>query len=236
MAPALLDQKVLVFDVYGTLIDWETGIYTAAQPLLSQLSSPPSREEFLRTYVHQEHLQEGSTPGLRYSSLLAHVYNRLASLYQLPPSPESATAFGNSVADWPAFPDSAAALAELKKYYKLVVLSNVDRASFATSLPKLGGEGTFDLILTAEDIGSYKPDLRNFECALKEIGEKFGVGKHQVCSTAQSLFHDHAPAKKLGLVSSWIDREGAYMGDASYEWRFATLGDMAAAVKQEKEA
>jgi 2-haloalkanoic acid dehalogenase type II len=193
-----------------------------------------------------EHLQEAQTPGLRYSELLSVLYRQFAVIYELPqPTQEAAIAFGNSVAHWPAFPDSAVALKELKKDYKLVVLSNVDRDSFSKSLPKLGGEGTFDLILTAEDIGSYKPDLNNFEFMLKEVKEKFGVEKNQVCSTAQSLFHDHAPAKKLGLASAWIDREGAHMGigpaddrtkveGASYEWRFPTLGEMAEAVKKEK--
>ncbi|KAF8243484.1 haloacid dehalogenase [Wilcoxina mikolae CBS 423.85] len=240
MVPSLLTQKLLCFDVYGTLIDWETGLYAAAAPLLSQLSPAPSREAFLRTYLAFESAQQVATPNLRYSALLSIVYAQLAAHYNLPvPSPSATASFGSSIGLWPAFNDSAAALQQLRQHYKLVVLSNVDRASFASSLQRLGGEGTFDLVLTAEDIGSYKPDVANFEYMLREVKEKFGVEKEQVCVTANSLFHDHAPAKKFGLVSAWIERPGAVIGvgeeveGATYEWKFRTLGEMADAVAKE---
>ncbi|KAI5850859.1 putative hydrolase [Tricharina praecox] len=239
MAPSLLSQKLLCFDVYGTLIDWETGIYTAALPLLSQLSPPPTRASFLSTYARLETLQQTATPGLRYSQLLSAVYAQLAAHYSLPAPSSEAEAFGASIGDWPAFADSADALQRLKASFKLVVLSNVDRESFANSLPRLGGEGVFDLVLTAEDIGGYKPALRNFEVMLEEVQERFAVAREEVCCTAQSLFHDHAPAKRLGLVSAWIDRQGGLMGvgeveGAGFEWRFETLGEMAEAVEREK--
>jgi 2-haloalkanoic acid dehalogenase type II len=240
MAPSLLTQKLLCFDVYGTLIDWETGLYNAASPLLLQLSPAPSREAFLRTYLALEHAQQAATPNLQYSAILSSVYTQLAAHYSLPaPSPSAAVSFGSSIGLWPAFDDSAAALQQLKQHYKLVVLSNVDRASFAGTLLRLSGEGTFDLVLTAEDIGSYKPDVANFEYMLREVKEKFGVEREQVCVTANSLFHDHVPAKKLGLVSAWIERPGAVIGvgdeveGATYEWRFHTLGEMADAVGKE---
>jgi HAD superfamily hydrolase (TIGR01493 family) len=99
---------------------------------------------------------------------------------------EERVAFGQSIKDWPIFPDSSDALAELSKYYKLIVLSNVDRTSFAFTREKLeAGKFTFDQICTAQDIGSYKPDPANFVYALKVIKDNYGIEKDQVLSTAQ---------------------------------------------------
>ena len=141
--------------------------------------------------------------------------------------------FGASVRTWPAFPDSGDALAYLKRHYRLAILSNVDRASFTQSNAKLGV--TFDHIFTAEDIGSYKPDLRNFEYALARLREA-GVEKRAVLHVAQSLFHDHVPAKLLGLASVWIDRRAGRPGAgatppaaATPDWRFESLAEFAAA-------
>lgn len=247
---SLLSPQVLCFDVYGTLIDWETGLHTAAtEHLLSQLPSPPpSRDEFLKTYLSYEAAQQRATPDMTYASLLAAVYRQLMAHYSLPASSESeseAAAFGASVGQWPAFADSLAALAALKGRFKLVVLSNVDRASFQGSLSRLsggtdsGGDGVgiFDLVLTAQDIGSYKPSLHNFEFMLREVRERWGIDKGSVCVVANSLFHDHVPAKRLGLQSVWIERPGAVMGvdanthGASWEWSFKTLGEMAQSVE-----
>lgn len=229
--------SLLSFDVYGTLMDWETGLHTAALPLLTQLPTPLPRTEFLKIYAELEHAEQTATPALKYSSLLSAVYLKLASKLSLPaPSQEDVAAFGASVKNWPAFPDTAPALQKLRKYYKLVVLSNVDEASFRTSLPRLGGEDTFDAVLTAERIGSYKPDLRNFEYLLGEVKERFGVGKEGVLHTAQSLFHDHVPAENMGIRSAWISRGDATIGVEEgikgYEWRWDTLGEMADAVEK----
>lgn len=240
--PRTAPAKLLCFDVYGTLIDWETGIYTTALPLLSRVDPQPSREQFLNDYAKHEAAQQEKTPDLKYSELLAKVYAQLAEYYNLPgprPSQEEAEQFGNSVGAWPAFSDSADALKRLREQgLKLVVLSNVDKASFSKSLVKLGGEGTFDRIFTAEEIGCYKPELKGFETVLKEVEERWGVGKEEVRVTAQSLYHDHVPAKKLGLRSVWIDRAGAYMGKKPeevgecFDLRFETLGGLADALEK----
>ena len=106
--------------------------------------------------------------------------------------------------DWPAFPDSGAALRYLKNHFKLVILSNIDRASFSGSNARLGV--TFDAIYTAQDIGSYKPALRNFEYLITEVQSDLGVDPGEILHTAQSLFHDHEPARQMGLATAWIDR------------------------------
>ncbi|KAF2248290.1 HAD-like protein [Trematosphaeria pertusa] len=149
---------------------------------------------------------------------------------------EESKAFGDSVGKWPVFPDTVEALKRLSKVYKLVVLSNVDNTSFSASNagPLQGFQ--FDAALTAQDIGSYKPDLKNFEYMLKEVKERFGVEKEQVLQTAQSQFHDHHPSKEIGLKSCWIYRPGAIMGnreDPVWDWKFDTLGEMADAVEKE---
>ena len=112
-------------------------------------------------------------------------------------------AFGLSLRKWPAFPDTVAALKYLKQHYRLYVLSNVDNESFSYTHKTL--EVQFDGVMTAEDIGSYKPSPRNFEYLLERLGSQ-GIRKDQVLHTAQSLFHDHKPANDIGLASCWINR------------------------------
>jgi 2-haloalkanoic acid dehalogenase type II len=153
------------------------------------------------------------------------------------PTLEESNAFGFSVSKWPAFPDSVSALQRLSKHYKLVVLSNVDNDSFLANRQAPTGlqDFQFDAIYTAEDIGSYKPDLKNFEYMLAKVKQEFGVEKKDVLQTAQSQFHDH-PAKEMGMKSSWIYRPGAIMGnrdDPVFTWKFDTLAEMADAVEKE---
>ena len=238
----LTDYKVLTFDCYGTLIDWEAGIHTALQPLLAKAATPLSKDDVLEAFARHESAQEAETPQMIYSDLLTAVHRRLADQWGLAASDVDHRRFGNSVPDWPAFPDSAEALANLKQHYKLVILSNVDRTSFAGSNARLGV--TFDAIYTAQDIGSYKPDLANFRYMLDHLAE-LGIAKSDILHTAQSLFHDHAPAKALGLASAWIDRRHASGGfgatmappaGASYDFRFTSMADFAAAHRAERAA
>lgn len=237
----LTDYRLLTFDVYGTLIDWETGVLTALQPLLASdptgaaTNLPKSR--LLEVFHECEAAQQARTPNLKYADLLATIHPQVAATLGLPPPSDAASAaFGASVASWPAFPDTVRALRRLGERYRLVVLSNVDRESFAgTNAGPLQGV-PFDLVVTAQDVGSYKPDVRNFEYMLREVKERFGVERGEVIQTAQSQFHDHHPARKVGVKSSWIVRPGAVMGnlaDEVWDWRFDTLGDMADAVDEE---
>ncbi len=201
----LTDFHALTFDCYGTLIDWESGIWAALQPLIQANDFKISREAALAAYGTIEPAQEHETPDLVYRELLVLVHAKIAAAWNLESTPALDKAFGLSIPLWPAFADSADALAYLKQYYKLGILSNVDRQSFAGSNLKLGVE--FDAICTAEDIGSYKPDARNFEYLVGEI-EKLGLKKADILHTAQSLYHDHVPAAALGLARCWINRRG----------------------------
>lgn len=231
----LTDFNTLTFDCYGTLIDWESGIHTALQPLAAKVGTALSRDVILEAFGREEAAQEAETPHMIYSDVLTEVHRRLAKAWDVAATEEEHKRFGASVPDWPAFPDSPEALAYLKQHYKLVILSNVDRVSFAGSNRRLGV--TFDAICTAQDIGSYKPNLANFEYMLRHLAE-MGVAKADILHTAQSLFHDHVPAKKVGLATAWIDRRHDQAGwgatpqpaeEGRYDFRFDSLGAMAAA-------
>lgn len=235
----LTDYRVLTFDCFGTIVDWESGVIAALQPLLEANDATDffTRTHLLTVYHECEVSQQIQTPDLHYDQLLTAIYPNIASKLNLkPPSAEESAAFGASVGSWLAFPDSVDALRRLSKHYKLVILSNADRASFSkTNAGPLQGI-PFDLVITAEDVGSYKPDPRNFEYMLREVKERLGAGPSEVIQTAQSQFHDHHPARKFGIKSSWIVRPGAVMGnigDEVYDWRFDTLGEMADAVEAE---
>lgn len=239
----LTDFKVLSFDCYGTLIDWETGLWAALQPLIKSSHPTVTRDAALKTFGALESEQQAQTPNLLYRDLLARVHAKLAAQWDVPPDEAMDNTFGGSIGDWPAFSDSAPALAYLKRHHKLVILSNVDRQSFAASNKKLGV--TFDAIRTAEDIGSYKPAAKNFEDLIATV-RALGHDKSDILHTAQSLFHDHAPAERIGLARCWINRRGDKgVGSGatkpvaalpSLDFEFPTLAAMADNHKREQEA
>ncbi|MEM7221871.1 MAG: haloacid dehalogenase type II [Pseudomonadota bacterium] len=243
MTKRLSDYKVLTFDCYGTLIDWESGIWDALQPLLMASGRADiTRGAALMAYAEVESAQQAETPGLIYPELLSRVHAGFAAKLGLTTSDDLDQAFGQSIGAWPAFPDSADALRFLKSRYKLVILSNVNGAGFALSNQKLGVQ--FDAIYTAEDVGSYKPDPKNFEYMLAHLKQDLGLEQDAILHTAQSLFHDHAPARRFGLANAWIDRQGLSKGgdwgatrkleaQPEVDFLFPTMGAMADAVKVE---
>lgn len=201
--------KALTFDCYGTLIDWETGILTALRPLTDRLGDALDDDHILGRHAHYESAQQAQTPSKRYAELLAIVYKRLAEEWHIKVDWDDCEIYGRSVENWPAFPDSKDALAYLKEHYQLVVLSNVDNASFSASNQKLGAP--FTAVYTAEDIGSYKPSEKNFDYMLQNLAE-LGIDKPKILHTAESLFHDHLPASRKGLSTAWIFRRHAKQG------------------------
>ncbi|KAF1022883.1 MAG: hypothetical protein GAK30_00822 [Paracidovorax wautersii] len=238
----LSDFKVLAFDTYGTLIDWETGIYQSLLPLIEQagLQAHP-RDAILETFARHEADQQTQTPDMVYMQLLAVVYHRLAREWGVQVSAEAANTFGASVPDWPEFTDSPHALQYLKRHFRIVTLTNCDRLSYRGSNLRL--RVAFDGIYTAQDIGSYKPNPRNFDYLLQRLQDDFGLGPGDVLHTAQSLFHDHAPANAFGLASAWIDRRhanegwGATLppaGSPRWDFRFDSLLAMARAHQAEQ--
>jgi len=241
----LTDYKVLTFDCYGTLIDWESGIWDALQPLLmSNNFTDISRDGALRAYAVLESNQEATTPGMVYSEVLSNVHRQFAQQFGLQTDENLDSTFGDSLPHWPAFPDTADALRYLKTQFKLVILSNISNEGFAASNRKLGVE--FDAIYTAEDIGSYKPAPENFDFLLEHLHKDFALQKSDILHTAQSLFHDHVPAKRYGLANAWIDRQrlsqsgnwGATAKVAEHpdiDFQFFSMGEMAQAVRSENQ-
>lgn len=231
----LRDYRALSFDVYGTLIDWESGMLAGLKPLTDRLRDGITDDAVLEMHARHESAAQAQTPARPYSDLLATVYRRCAEELGLAADWEECRRYGASVADWPAFADSAEALAYLKGHYRMIVLSNVDNASFAGSARKLGID--WDAVFTAEDIGSYKPAQRNFDYLLAGI-DRMGIDRATLLHTAESMFHDHVPARANGLDNAWIYRRhqkqgfGATMDPgqlAETSFRFNSLRDMAEA-------
>ena len=237
MQKPLTDYKALTFDCYGTMVDWESGICDAMQPLLqANARDDITRQAGLEAFATIESEQEKQTPGMLYPLLLTKVHASLAKHFNLKTTVELDHAFGASVPHWPAFADSADALRILKKHFKLVILSNVNRDGFAASNKKLGVE--FDAIYTAEDVGSYKPNPANFEYMLVKLKNDHGITADQILHTAQSMHHDHVPATQFGLAKAWIDRQNLQASDnwgatakvaelPEVDFRFGTLAEMA---------
>jgi 2-haloacid dehalogenase len=201
---AITDFTALTFDCYGTLIDWERGILGELRPWADTHGVNAGDEVLLEAFGVAEAECERETPDRLYPAILANVLRRLGSRWSVHVSDDEADEFGRSVGRWPAFPDSPAALEYLKQHYKLVIISNVDRASFARSQQRL--DVAFDRVITAEDVKSYKPSLRNFEYALDDIRRTLGVRPDKILHVAQSVFHDIVPAKSIGLHTMWINR------------------------------
>jgi 2-haloacid dehalogenase len=192
----------LTFDCYGTLIDWEAGLLSALRTALDKHGVDDGRtpdDALLERYAAAEAGLE-SGPYLTYREILSRSLVEVAGAFGVRPSPAEIREFGGSVADWPAFPDSAAALARLKSRFRLGVLTNCDDDLFAASNRRLGVD--FDWIVTAQQARGYKPRPENFELLL----ERMALPRERVLHVAQSLFHDHVPAKAIGLSTVWIDR------------------------------
>jgi 2-haloacid dehalogenase len=189
----------LTFDCYGTLIDWESGILAGLRAMLARAGVRAGDDEVLEVYAGFEAAAEAG-PYLRYRDVLARCMREVATHFGVEATEAEAAAFGHSVGAWPAFPDSAAALAALHERFRLGVITNCDDDLFARSAVRL--ETAFDWVVTAESVGRYKPDPRGFEVAIERIGLPPG----RILHVAQSLFHDHVPAQRFGLTTVWVDR------------------------------
>ena len=217
----LCDFPILTFDTYGTLIDWETGIWDALQPLCARLADPPTREAALAAFAQVESACQAANPDLLYADLLAATHRTLTL-------------------NWGGEPDAAESLAYLKQHHRLITLTNCDRASYRGSAARLGDP--WDAIFTAEEIGSYKPSLANFEFLLARVAADFGGDPGSILHIAQSLFHDHVPAKAIGLTTAWIDRRAGCGGGATAppqeavepDFRFKSMAELVAQHRAER--
>jgi len=187
----------LTFDCYGTLIDWEQGILGALRAMTDMDDWPADLllEEYAR---HEAEAEAG--PYRTYREILGESLAAVGRNHGAQPEAADVARMGGSVADWPAFPDSAAALLRLRQRFGLGVITNCDDDLFAHSNAKLGEP--FKWVITAQQVGSYKPSERNFQVAFERLGRP----RDEIIHVAQSLFHDHVPAKTLGMRTVWINR------------------------------
>ncbi len=200
---------VLTFDCYGTLIDWESGIAAAVRLQLGDAVAEVSDEEIVAAFAAVEH--EAEVPYKSYREVLALSLRGIGERLGVAVSDAQASGFGSSVGQWPAFPDSSEALRRLQERFKLAVITNCDDDLFGQSERRLGV--SFDYVITAQEAGSYKPDPANFLLAFERIEEP----RERILHVAQSLFHDHVPAKALGMTTVWIDRRQGRGGGASLD-------------------
>ena len=201
--------RAFTFDCYGTLIDWEQGILRALRALPG---IDADDDTLLAAFARHEHTVQEADPAALYPVVLGRVCKRVAADFGHTATDDEARAFAASIADWPPFPDTIEALAYLKRHGLLMVLSNVDRASFAHSARRLGDP--FHAVVTAEDVGSYKPAPAHFERATALLADE-GIASGQVLHVAQSLFHDVVPGRAAGFATCWIDRRAGRPGGAT---------------------
>lgn len=231
--------STLTFDCYGTLIDWETGIHQALQPLLQMAGKKFDKEDALAAFHNAEGPAQEKNPNMLYRDLLVAAHREIAAQHGISAPEAMHCKFAQSISNWPPFADSVESLHYLKQHYRLVILSNVDNAGFAHSNRHL--EVEFDEVYTAEDIGSYKPSLENFTYMLEKLSSQ-GIARSEILHTAQSLYHDMVPATEMGLARCWINRRAGQKGSGAtppvsrkveVDWQFDSLAEMAAAHRAE---
>ncbi len=217
----------LTFDCYGTLIDWESGIVGAVQPLLAASGRNISADGILELYAAIEAREEAG-PYRPYREILETCMRRMAARLAFALDDRQAQALAETIGRWPPFGDSVNALSRLKRRFKLGVISNIDDDMFAQTSKLLGDP--FDAVVTAQQAQSYKPSPNNFKLALERMGE----APQKILHCAQSLYHDVAPAKALGFATVWVDRRAGRRGsgatppsNAEPDVRVASMAELA---------
>lgn len=191
--------QALTLDCYGTMIDWEKGIFSALRPILAAHGKTLSDFALLELYSELE-LKAEQGEFRKYREVLQSVVGGFGERLGFKPSEQDIRSLPESVPTWPPFPDTVAALKRLQTRYRLAVISNIDDDLFASSEPKL--QARFDQVVTAEQAHSYKPSLNNFRLALKRLG----LAPDHALHVGQSLYHDVAPAMSLGIATVWVNR------------------------------
>jgi len=233
----LSDYSALTFDCYGTLIDWERGMLGALTPWRTRSSVTADENSLLALYGRHETVIQTEQPGLSYRDVVAQVLGRMAEELGAPATTEEQDTFGESVGQWPPFPDSRDGLAYLREHFTLAAITNVDNRSFARTHLLLGEP--FHLLVTAQDVGSYKPAPENFYYAFDRLAER-GISRDKILHVAQSLYHDIAPARALDLANVWVDRQTGRGGgmtpptDAQPDLRVTSIEELAALHRAER--
>lgn len=197
--------RTITFDCYGTLIDWESGILPALRAVLARHGRTLADAAILELYGEFEADAE-SGPYRSYREVLQSVVRAFGRRLGFDPSPSDIRVLHESIPAWPPFPDTVAALRQLKKRYQLAVISNIDDDLFAGTRKHLGVD--FDAVVTAEQARSYKPSIHNFNLALRALA----LSPEHLLHAAQSVYHDVVPARSLGISTVWVNRKSARPG------------------------
>jgi 2-haloacid dehalogenase len=195
----LTQFQVLSFDCYGTLIDWETGIFSALGSILAAHGKSIADAELLKVYSELEsEAEQGEF--CSYREVLGSVVRGFGERLGFKPTEAQVRSLPDSLASWLPFPDTVAALQKLKARYQLAVISNVDDDLFAATARRL--EVAFDHVITAQQARAYKPSLLIFNLAQQRIG----VAPARWLHAAQSVYHDVIPARSMGIATVWVNR------------------------------
>jgi 2-haloacid dehalogenase len=224
--------EILTFDCYGTLVNWEAGILSALHRVLSAHGKSIDDATLLQLYGDFE-LRSEQGAFRPYREVLESVVRQFATEFRFTPSPEEVRSLADSLSIWKPWPDTVAALRQLKSRFRLAILSNVDDDLFAATRPQLGVD--FDEVVTAQQAQAYKPSLKIFELALSRIP----APAHRVLHVGQSIYHDIVPAQLLGLATVWVNRPSARPGvgavkaaEATPDLTVSSLAELAAAANQ----
>jgi 2-haloacid dehalogenase len=197
--------EILTFDCYGTLIDWESGIFSALRPILAAHDKTVPDSNLLEIYSELE-AQAEQGEFHPYREVLQSVVRGFGERLGFTPTAAQVRSLPESLANWKPFPDTVAALRRLETGHKLAILSNVDDDLFVSTAPRL--EVEFDHVITAQQARAYKPSLKIFKLAL----ERIGIAPERVLHVGQSIYHDVIPAQSLGLATVWVNRPSPRSG------------------------
>ena len=200
--------KIITFDCYGTLIDWESGMLGVLKPLLANHGVELDDEEILKKFAEFESRQQKGEYH-KYYDVLKAVVGKFGEEFNFEPTLAEQNSLPDSIKHWQPFPDTVKALQLLKSRFQLGIISNIDNDLFADTAKHLGVE--FDYIITAEQVKSYKPSLNNFKYAI----ERIAFPAEQIIHAACSVYHDIVPASSLGLTTVWIDRRADRQGSGA---------------------
>jgi 2-haloacid dehalogenase len=191
--------QAVTFDCYGTLIDWETGLLAALQPVLVSHGVSVGDEALLEWYAGVEAAEERA-PYQPYRLVLRRVMERLGAEFGFVPDATEARCLEEAIPGWSPFEDVVPALRSLSRAYRLAVISNIDDDLFAATARRLPVR--FDAVITAQSVGSYKPSPENFLQAIRTLA----LPPESILHVAQSLYHDVAPASLCGISTVWVNR------------------------------
>lgn len=228
------DFDAITFDVYGTLVDWEPSIIAFLANWAERYAIRAGGQELLMAFDRARAEIQQERPAYLYPEVLCRCFDRISVDFKVPVDADQKAEFARTPHTWLPYPDTSAGLKVLQARAKIGALSNIDEASLASSCKHM--DFRFDLVVTAERVGAYKPDGPHFTTAIAELGAT-GIERRRILHVGQSLRADITPANKHGLTCAWINRPGRALGLKGYgaeharpDLTVSTLAELVAAL------